>query len=78
MPTILHEILRAHGPIQHNGAPASGGLAIGSKYMVAADIEKHLTEPIRLRSLSNLVYLSPSSLWRAFKRTFGGTPRRAG
>jgi AraC family transcriptional regulator len=76
MPTDLPEILRAHRPIYHNGTRRLGGLAAWQQYMVAAYIEKHLTEPIRLRALANLVYLSSSSFWRAFKRTFGVTPRR--
>jgi AraC family transcriptional regulator len=76
MPADLHEILRAHRQIRHNGAPVSGGLAIWQQCMVATYIDKHLTKPIRLRTLSNLVYLSAGSFWRAFKRTFGVTPRR--
>jgi len=76
MPTGLHEILRSHRHVHHKGGPASGGLAIWQQYLVATYIEKHLTRPIRLGALSNLVYLSSGSFWRAFKRTFGVTPRR--
>jgi AraC-like DNA-binding protein len=56
--------------------PAGKGLAAWQQVVVAAYIEKHIAESIRIRALARFVYLSSDCFCRAFKRSFGITPRR--
>jgi AraC family transcriptional regulator len=44
--------------------------------VVAAYIQKHLSESIRIRALARFVYLSSHSFSRAFKQSFRMPPRR--
>jgi AraC-like DNA-binding protein len=58
------------------GSPARKGLAAWQQVVVAAYIQKHITEGIRIRALARFVYLSSYSFCRAFKRSFGIPPHR--
>ena len=52
------------------------GLAAWQQVVVAAYIQKHISESIRIRALARFVYLSSHCFSRAFKQSFGMPPRR--
>jgi AraC family transcriptional regulator len=52
------------------------GLAVWQQVVVAAYIQKHISESIRIGALARFVYLSLRSFSRAFKQSFGMPPRR--
>jgi AraC family transcriptional regulator len=52
----------------------SGGLAPWQAQRVQAFIEEHLSEPVRVDDLSELVRLSRTHFSRAFRQVFGETP----
>jgi AraC family transcriptional regulator len=53
-----------------------GGLATWQRRKVAEYIEQHLSEPISLAALAQLVRLSPNYFCRAFCQSFGIPPQR--
>jgi AraC family transcriptional regulator len=53
-----------------------GGLATWQQRTVVAYIEEHLSKPISLATLAQLVRLSPYYFCRAFKQSFGMPPHR--
>lgn len=55
---------------------ARKGLAAWQQVVVAAYIQKHISESIRIGALARFVYLSSHSFSRAFKQSFGMPPRR--
>jgi AraC family transcriptional regulator len=63
LPAVLQAVVR-------------GGLAGWQQRTVAAYIEEHLAERIRLATLARLVRLSPYHFCRAFKQSFGIPPHR--
>ena len=75
-------VVLAHELVRHNhGAPrvdsqVRGGLAAWQQRIVVAYIEEHLSEPIPLATLAQLVRLSPYYFCRAFKQSFGMPPHR--
>jgi AraC family transcriptional regulator len=52
----------------------SGGLAPWQAQRVKAFIEQHLSAPIRVEDLSDLVRLSKTHFSRSFRKVFGETP----
>jgi AraC family transcriptional regulator len=54
----------------------NGGLATWQRRKVAEYIEQHLSEPISLAALAQLVRLSPNYFCRAFGQSFGMPPQR--
>jgi len=50
---------------------AGSGLAAWQQVVLAAYIEKHISESITVRTLARFVYLSSYRFCRAFKRSFG-------
>jgi AraC family transcriptional regulator len=73
---LAHELVRLNAGAPRIGAPARGGLAAWQQRTVAAYIEEHLAEQISLRTLAQLVRLSPYYFCRAFKQSFGIPPHR--
>lgn len=57
-------------------AQSRRGLAAWQQVVIAAYIEKHITESITVRALARFVYLSSQRFSRAFKRSFGIPPHR--
>ena len=57
------------------GRVLRGGLAPWQARRVAAHIDAHLAELIRIRDIATLVDISTSHFCRAFKRTFGTSAR---
>jgi AraC family transcriptional regulator len=51
------------------------GLAAWQQLVVAGYVEKHIAEPIKIPALARFVYLSSYGFCRAFKKSFGMTPR---
>jgi AraC family transcriptional regulator len=54
---------------------ARGGLAPWQKRKVEQYVHEHLQEDVRVGELANMIPLSVSYFYRAFKQTFGETPR---
>jgi AraC family transcriptional regulator len=73
---MAHELVRLNAGTPRIEAPARGGLAAWQERTVAAYIEGHLAEQISLRTLAQLVRLSPYYFCRAFKQSFGIPPHR--
>jgi AraC family transcriptional regulator len=73
---MAHELVRLNAGAPRIGAPARGGLAAWQQRTVAAYIEEHLAQQISLRTLAQLVRLSPYYFCRAFKQSFGIPPHR--
>lgn len=67
---------RQRVPASGRRPPARNGLAAWQQVVVAAYVEKHIAEPIRIRALARFVYLSSGCFCRAFKKSFGMPPRR--
>lgn len=64
-------------PLQSNRSQAAGGGLAGWRVKrVAAFVEANIGSRIRVGDLARLVLLSTSHFCRAFKQTFGETPRR--
>jgi AraC-like DNA-binding protein len=53
---------------------ARGGLAAWQLRRVADYVDKHLTSPLRVETLAQVVRLSPGHFCRAFKEHMGETP----
>jgi AraC family transcriptional regulator len=73
---LAHELARmdsAKSPVQ---TPVRGGLAAWQQRVAAAYIEEHVAEQISLKTLAQLVRLSPYHFCRAFKQSFGIPPNR--
>jgi AraC family transcriptional regulator len=56
--------------------PARGGLTGAQRKRLAAYIEAHLADELRLAALAELAGLSPYHFARAFKQSFGVPPHR--
>jgi AraC family transcriptional regulator len=73
---VAHELLSIHGCFGRREPSARGGLAAWQRRMVAAYIQEHLAEQIRIADLAALVELSSYHFCRAFKQSFGAPPHR--
>lgn len=71
---LTHEIDRV-GRTERDSQPvARGGLAPWQQRAVAAYVEEHLSESVRLADLAAVARLSPFYFCRAFKQSFGLPP----
>jgi AraC family transcriptional regulator len=73
---LIHELVRLNLGMPRVELRALGGLATWQQRIVAAYIDEHLAEQIRLATLAQLVDLSPYHFCRAFKGSFGVPPHR--
>jgi AraC family transcriptional regulator len=73
---LAHELVRLNGGTRSAEPQARGGLPIWKQRTVVGYIEEHLTDPISLATLAQLVRLSPYYFCRAFKQSFGMPPHR--
>jgi AraC family transcriptional regulator len=73
---LAHELVRLTTGKRCAEAHVNGGLAAWQRRKVAAYIEEHISEPISLAALAQLVRLSPSYFCRAFSQSFGMPPQR--
>lgn len=67
---------RPHAPVHAIKAQAKSGLAVWQQIVIAAYLEKHISEPVKVHALARYVYLSSTRFRRAFKRSFGLTLHR--
>jgi len=73
---LLHDFVRFNAGSPRGEAPVRGGLAAWQQRAIASYIEEHLSEPISLTTLAQMVRLSPYHFCRAFKQSFGMPPHR--
>jgi AraC family transcriptional regulator len=74
---LAHEIARLGSATRASqSTPVRGGLAAWQQRTATAYIEEHLSEPIALSTLAQLVRLSPYYFCRTFKQSFGVPPHR--
>ena len=73
---LVHELVRLNQKGAQPISPARGGLAAWQQRILTDYIEERLSESVSLRTLSNLVNLSPSHFCRAFKQSVGMPPHR--
>jgi AraC family transcriptional regulator len=73
---LAHELVRINSTKHHAEPPINGGLAAWQRRKAVAYIEEHLTEPVSLAALAELVGLSACYFCRAFRQSFGTPPHR--
>jgi AraC family transcriptional regulator len=73
---LAHELLRSHGGTQAASHGHRAGLAPWQQKRVLDFLEQHLVEDVSLKTLADLVRLSPYHFLRSFKQSFGETPHR--
>jgi AraC family transcriptional regulator len=73
---LAHELVRLSSGTPCLAPQVRGGLATWQQRTVVAYIEEHLSKPISLVTLAQLVRLSPYYFCRAFKQSFGMPPHR--
>jgi AraC family transcriptional regulator len=73
---LLCELVRFNRGTHNVARPMCGGLASRHQRIVADYIEGHLADRVPLRTLAQLVGLTPSHFCRAFKHSFGMPPHR--
>jgi AraC family transcriptional regulator len=73
---LVYELARSARDVPALRPSVQGGLAAWQQRLLVGYIEEHYAEPIPLTSLARLVRLSSWHLCRAFKRSFGVSPRR--
>ena len=73
---LAHETIHALSKADGVQLLARGGLAPWQKRLVTTYIAEHLTQSIPLRTLAELVNLSPYHFCRAFKQSLGMPPHR--
>lgn len=73
---LAHEVVRLGSATTSTTPPTRGGLAAWQQRTATAYIEEHLSEPISLTTLAQLVRLSPYYFCRTFKQSFGVPPHR--
>jgi AraC-like DNA-binding protein len=71
-----HQRPRIPGHAAERGVQRRSGLAAWQQIVIAAYIERHIADAIRVRALARFVYLSSCHFRRGFKRSFGIPPRR--
>ena len=74
MPIGVEQAPRVH--LRQGALPARGGLAVWQQGVLAAYIERHLADPVRVGALARLVYMGSNYFSRAFKQSFGMPPHR--
>lgn len=74
---LVHELLQSAGVSRElSGTVVRGGLAGWQERKVANHIEQNVAKNISLSEMAQLVRLSPHHFCRAFKQSFGVSPRR--
>jgi AraC family transcriptional regulator len=73
---LVHELEGLNARSHSAEISINGGLATWQRCKVAEYIEQHLSEPISLATLAQLVRLSPNYFCRAFSQSFGVPPQR--
>jgi AraC family transcriptional regulator len=73
---LVHELIRLNRGAGRVEAVVRGGLAGWQQRIVTSYIDEHLSEPISLATLAQLVRLSTYYFCRAFKQSFGVPPHR--
>jgi AraC family transcriptional regulator len=73
---LVHELIRINIRSREAQACINGGLAAWQRRKATAYIEDHLTEPLSLAALAQLVGLSSCYFCRAFRQSFGMPPQR--
>jgi len=73
---LAHELVRLNAAVRPPHLPVRGGLAAWQQRIVTNYIEEHLSDPISLARLAQLVRLSVYHFCRAFKTSFGVPPHR--
>jgi AraC family transcriptional regulator len=73
---LTHELVRINGEAALRGPVSRGGLAPWQQKRVAAYIEEHVAGDIPLKTLAELVRLSPYHFSRSFKVSFGMPPHK--
>jgi AraC family transcriptional regulator len=73
---LVHELERLNARQHRAEISINGGLATWQRRKVAEYIELHLSKPISLAELAQLVRLSPTYFCRAFSQSFGTPPQR--
>jgi len=73
---LVHELIRLNRGAGRVEAAVRGGLAGWQQRIVTGYIDEHLSEPIALATLAQLVRLSTYYFCRAFKQSFGVPPHR--
>jgi AraC family transcriptional regulator len=76
MSTHAQVVTEADRKAGGRGPAGPVGLAFWQRLAIVAYIEEHIAERMRLRVLGNFVCLGSSHFCRAFKHSFGLTPRR--
>jgi AraC family transcriptional regulator len=73
---LVHELEGLNARKHWAEISINGGLATWQRRKVVEHIEQHLSEPISLAELAQLVRLSPNYFCRAFSQSFGMPPQR--
>jgi AraC family transcriptional regulator len=73
---LTHELVRINGDAAPREPVSRGGLAPWQQKRVAAYIEEHVADDVPLKTLAELVRLSPYHFSRSFKVSFGMPPHK--
>jgi AraC family transcriptional regulator len=73
---LAYELQRLNAKARSGAPIARGGLAAWQQRLLVRYIDENLGERISLKTLADLVHLSPYHFCRAFRQSFGLPPHR--